>query len=130
MTSTAYGDGMPETYASGEVKSGECERVGGKRRGKPGLRLSVIVNRRNNLNALNRNNKVILTWTVGHTGIEGNKVADTFARSADGRAPLGQEPVVGIKLSNYRNFCEPGMNPQACLVQSHLYPLAEIESRN
>jgi len=47
------------------------------------------------LETLSRDNKVILTWVPGHSGVPGNEVADELARRGSSSEFVGPEPAVG-----------------------------------
>ncbi|KAJ8941862.1 hypothetical protein NQ318_007262, partial [Aromia moschata] len=51
------------------------------------------------LNDLASCNRVILTWTPGHSGVPGNEEADRLARVGSVGYPIGPEPILGVPYS-------------------------------
>ncbi|KAL0820148.1 hypothetical protein ABMA28_005307 [Loxostege sticticalis] len=59
----------------------------------------LVLNAIHALNRLGKFNKVTLMWVPGHTGVEGNEMADSLARKGSETAPIGPEPFVPISKS-------------------------------
>ena len=55
-----------------------------------------------NLNILGEDNDVTIAWTTGHTGIQGNEKADTFANSGSALNCSGPEPFISIPYASCR----------------------------
>ena len=52
-----------------------------------------------NLNILGKDNDVIIAWTPGHTGIQGNEKADISAKSGSALNCSGPEPFISIRCN-------------------------------
>ncbi|CAA9998748.1 unnamed protein product [Nesidiocoris tenuis] len=53
----------------------------------------------NTLKALARDNRITLTWVLGHAGIKGNEKADSSAKLGAESLPTGPEPFLGLPKS-------------------------------
>ncbi|CAB0007833.1 unnamed protein product [Nesidiocoris tenuis] len=53
----------------------------------------------NTLKALARDNRITLTWVLGHAGIKGNEKADSLAKLGAESLPTGPEPFLGLPKS-------------------------------
>jgi ribonuclease HI len=61
------------------------------------------------LQRLAENNSVTLVWVPGHSGIEGNEMADSLAREGSSKRPITSEPVIPLSKSwfsaNLQKWC-------------------------
>ena len=66
------------------------------------VKSNTVLTRIENLNILGKDNDVIIAWTPGHTGIQGNEKADILAKSGSALNYSGPEPFIFIPYASCR----------------------------
>lgn len=65
---------------------------------------SLVLECRDTLQDLSRNNQVTLVWVPGHENIAGNEKADELARLASDSKLLGPEPAMAVSYSTFQRI--------------------------
>jgi len=71
---------------------------------------ALILECRDALEMISRQNQTSLVWVPGHSGIEGNEIADELAKTASSTPIMGPEPVIPVSLTTLNRFVSEWKN--------------------